>query len=54
VAFGDKSLVAPFAIVITLVGVTSQMDLEITFLSEAFSADVADKGFEALMFSEMY
>jgi hypothetical protein len=54
VAFGNKSLVAPFAIVITLVSVTSQMDLEITFLSEAFSADVANEGFKALMFSEMY
>jgi hypothetical protein len=54
VAFSDESLVTPFTIVIALVSMASQVDLEVTFLSEAFSADVADERFEPLMFSEVY
>lgn len=47
-------LVTSFTIIFALIGMASQMDLQITFLGKTFGADIADEWFKSLMFSKMY
>ena len=54
VTFCNESLVAPFTIILALIGMASQMDLQVTFLGKAFGADIADERFKSLMFSQVY